>query len=123
MVFAGVPTLQPFLKAGRLRALAIGSRQRFVTLPDVPTFAEAGLPGYEMPNFFGLMAPRGTPKHVIAKVNADTEAVLSRPEIVQQLIADGAMAGGGTPEQFGQFVRERTAALAQLIKAANIRPE
>lgn len=123
MVFAGVPTLQPFLKGGRLRALAIGSKQRFVTLPDVPTFEEAGLPGYEMPNFFGLMAPTGTPAAVIAKINADADAVLKRPEIIQQLVSDGAVAGGGTPAQFGTFIRERTATLATLIKAANIRPE
>jgi tripartite-type tricarboxylate transporter receptor subunit TctC len=123
MVFAGVPTQQAFLRSGRLRALAIGSRQRFVTLPEVPTFEEAGLPGYEMPNFFGFLAPARTPDNVIAKINADTEAVLARPEIVKQLVADGAMPGGGTPGQFAIFIRERTLVLTKLIKAANLRPE
>jgi len=123
MVFAGVPTLQPFLKSGHLRALAIGSKQRFVTLPDVPTFEEAGLPGYEMPNFFGLLAPAGTPRHIIAKINRDTQTALTSREIGQQLIVDGAMPGGGTPAQFAEFIRDRNAKLGQLIKAANIRPE
>ena len=63
MAFAGVPTLQPFIKSGRLRPLAIGSKQRFVTLPEVPTLHEAGLPGYETPNFFDLLAPAGTETH------------------------------------------------------------
>ncbi|HSQ04381.1 MAG TPA: tripartite tricarboxylate transporter substrate binding protein, partial [Burkholderiales bacterium] len=103
MVFAGVPTLQPFLKSRHLRALAIGSKQRFITVPDVPTFEEAGLPGYEMPNFFGLLAPAGTAGYIIAKINRDTQIALTRPEIGQQLIADGANPGGGTPAQFGEF--------------------
>ena len=122
MVFAGAAAVQTFVKAGRLRALAIGSKQRFVLLPDVPTFDEAGLPGYEMPNFFGFGAPAGTPRHVVTKINRDTETLLKQPEIIQQLLNDGLTARGGTPEDFAQFIRERKTQLVRLIKAANIRP-
>jgi tripartite-type tricarboxylate transporter receptor subunit TctC len=76
-----------------------------------------------MPNFFGLLAPAGASKYIVAKVNADAKAVLARADIAQQLIADAPCLGGGTPEQFGTFIRERRATLAQLIKVANIRPE
>ena len=123
MVFAGAAAVQTLVKAGRLRALAIGSKQRFVLLPDVPTFDEAGLPGYEMPNFFGFGAPAGTPRTVVAKINRDTETLLKQPEIIQQLLNDGLTARGGTPEDFVQFIRERKMQLVRLIKAANIRPQ
>jgi len=123
MVFAGAAVIQTFIKAGRLRALAIGSKQRFVLLPDVPTFDESGLPGYEMPNFFGFAAPAGAPKNIIGKINRDTEVLLKQPEIIQQLLGDGLTARGGTPQEFSQYIRERRTQLAQLIKAANLRPQ
>jgi tripartite-type tricarboxylate transporter receptor subunit TctC len=122
MVFAGAAVVQPFIKAGRLRALAIGSRQRFVLLPEVPTFDEAGLPGYEMPNFFGFSAPAATPRGIITKINRDTAALLKQPDIIRQLLGDGLTARGGTPEEFAQYTRERRTQLARLIQAANIRP-
>ena len=121
MVFAGAAAVQTFVKAGRLRALAIGSKQRFVLLPEVPTFEEAGLPGYEMPNFFGFGAPAGIPRAVVTKINRDTETLLKQPEIIQQLLNEGLTARGGTPEDFAQFIRERKMQLVRLIKAANIR--
>jgi tripartite-type tricarboxylate transporter receptor subunit TctC len=123
MVFAGTPTLLPFLKGGRLRALAIGSRQRFILLPEVPTFDESGLPGYEMPNFFGFSAPAGTPRNIVMKINRDTGTLLRQAEIVQQLQGDGLTARGGAPEDYANFIRERRTQLAQLIKAVNIRPQ
>jgi len=123
MVFAGAAVVQPLIKASRLRALAIGSKQRFVLLPEVPTFDESGLPGYEMPNFFGFAAPAGAPRNIVAKINQDTEALLKQPEIIQQLLGDGLSARGGTSEDFAQFIRERRTQLARLIKAANLRPQ
>ncbi len=123
MVFAGVPTLQPMLKAGRLRAVAIGSKQRFASLPDVPTFDESGLPGYDMPSFFGLLAPARTPKALIVKINRDTERILVDQELIQQFAAEGLAPSKGSPEEFARFMRARTTQLAELIKVANIRPE
>lgn len=121
LVFAGVPAQQALLKAGRLRALAIGSKQRFALIPDVPTFSEAGLPGYEMPNYFGLSAPAGTARATVAKIHHDCEALLKQPEFVQQLQGDGLTPQGGAPESFAAYLRERQVQLTQLIKAADIR--
>ena len=121
MVIAGAAALLPFTKAGRLRGIAIGSKQRFSLLPDVPTFDESGLPGYEMPNFFGFAAPAGAPRDVVSKINRDTATELKHPDIIQQMLNDGLAARGGSPEDFVRFIRERKAQLAGLIQAANIR--
>ena len=89
----------------------------------MPTFDESGLPGYEMPNFFGFSAPAGTPRPVVLKINRDTASLLKQPEIIQQLQGDGLVARGGMPEEYGQYMRERRMQLAQLIKTAKLRPQ
>jgi tripartite-type tricarboxylate transporter receptor subunit TctC len=95
----------PMLKAGRVRALGVTSAKRIPTLPDVPTIAESGLPGYEVTNWYGVMAPAGLPKDVLGKLHADLVKVLKQPDVQQRFAAEGGDATPNTPEQFAAFIR------------------
>ena len=96
----------PFIKSGQVRALAVASKQRSPALPEVPTFAEAGLPGYEISVWWGLMAPAGTPQPIIERLNEVVDAALATPEFKQRLAEMGAQVDGGSPAQFGAFLEE-----------------
>ena len=111
------------LKAGRLRALAVGSLQRVPILPDVPTLHESGLPGMESGSWYGLIAPTGTPAVAIRTLHEATVKVLKRPEINARLRADGTLPSGNSPEQFAQEIRAESATFARIIKNAGIRLE
>jgi len=113
----------PHIKAGRLKALAVLGPRRTALLPDVPTVAESGLPGYALTNWFGLLAPAATPKQVLVQLNADVLKVL-RQEDLQKRIADlGADVVGNSAEEFGAAMRAESAQWAEVIKAAGIRVE
>jgi len=120
MIISGVPALQPMIQTGKLRAIAIGSQRRFAAIPEVPTFVEAGLPGYESTNWFGLMAPAKTPRAVIARLNAETDKVLRNPDLKTRFLNLGLDAKGGTPEAFGAFVREEIDKYARVIRTAGV---
>ncbi len=109
------------IKAGRVRALAVGSLQRVPILPDVPTLNESGLPGMETSSWYGLVAPTGTPATVIKMLHAATVKALAAPEIKTRMLADGVIASGNSPEQFGQEMRTESAMWARVIKQAGIR--
>ena len=121
LLFAGPGVLMQHLKAGRVRALAMGSLQRLPILPEVPTLNESGLPGMESGSWHGLMAPAGTPAGVIKFTHAATVKVLSMPETTARLAADGAIVSGNTPEQFGKDIRAETAMWARVVKEARIK--
>lgn len=121
VMFADGPSAVPHLKGGKVRALGVGNPVRSSMLPDVPTIAESGLPGYEAYSWSGVMAPKGTPPDVVKRVNADLVKVLSDPATAQAMIAAGAEPKPGTPEQFGAFVRDEIAKWRDVIKAANIK--
>ena len=123
MVFTGVPALLPHLQSGRLRALAIGSLRRFPAIPDVPTFDELGLRGYESTTWFGLMAPAKTPREIIARLNVEVGRILAGRELGERLVREGLEASAGTPEQFARFIDEEIALYARLIKAGGIKVE
>ncbi len=97
-------TCLPFIAAGKLRALAVASKKRNPALPDVPTFDEVGLNGVYASSWYGLMAPAGTPRPIIDKLNAEANKVLQSPELKRRMAEFGAEIGGGTPEEFGQFI-------------------
>lgn len=97
-------TCLPFVASGRMRALAVASKQRNPALPDVPTFDEAGLPGIYASSWYGLLAPAGTPRPIIDKLNAQANEVLQSPDMKRRMAEFGAEVGGGTPEEFGQFI-------------------
>ena len=110
----------PHLKTGRLRALGVTSAKRVTSLPDVPTIAEAGVPGYEVVGWYGLAAPAGTPQPVVAKIHSDFAAVLHAPDLRDKLAAEGAEAVGSKPEEFGAFIRSEIEKWGKVVKAAKI---
>lgn len=120
LIFAGAPPLLPMFQAGKLRPIAVGSRKRFPLLPDVPTFEEGGLAGFEMSTFAGLMAPAKTTPGVISRINRDINTVLQRKDVADAMLAGGTVPMGGSAEDFTLFLKERGTVLARLLEVANI---
>ena len=118
VMFANMPGTIQHVKSGRLHLLAVTGEKRSTSLPDVPTIAEAGLPGYRSGSWFGVIAPAGTPKNVIAKLNAEIVRALAAPEIAEHLRAEGAEAGTLTAEQFGAFFKADIERWAPLVRAS-----
>ncbi len=113
----------PHVRSGKLRALGVTSSKRVANAPDLPTIAEAGVPGYESLQWYGLLAPAATPKDIIARLNREAVAVLRAPDLAARLAADGTEIIAGTPEEFGAFMRAETEKWAKVVKAAGIKPE
>ena len=113
----------PHAKAGRLRALGVTSARRAGGAPEIPTIAEAGVPGYEAVQWFGILAPAGTPRAVIERVHREAVRVLQNAEVKERLQADGADPVAGTPEEFAAFLRAETVKWAKVVKAVGIQPE
>jgi tripartite-type tricarboxylate transporter receptor subunit TctC len=123
MIFSGVPSLLPQINSGRLRAIAIGSLERFPALPKVPTFDESGLKGYEATTWFGLMAPAKTPREIVARLNTEIDRILKTPDLRARFVNDGLMPMGGSPEAFAKFIRTEIDKYAKVVKAAKIAPQ
>jgi tripartite-type tricarboxylate transporter receptor subunit TctC len=104
-MFATIPSVKPLIAAGSLRALAVSSAKRSRSLPDVPTVAERGFPGFEAGSWFGFFAPKGTPDEAVVTLNKAVNEILAVPEIEAGMVKEGADPVGGTPQQFGQFVQ------------------
>lgn len=121
MIFSGVPALIPHMNSGRLRGIAIGSLERFSAVPDLPTFDESGLKGYEASNWFGLMAPIKISKDIITKVNTDVNKALAMSDVKAKFIAAGINPKGGTPEFFDKFIRAEITKYEQVIKKAGVK--
>ncbi len=118
-----VPGTLPFVKDGKLRALAITSRQRLALVPELPTMEEAGVPGYEMIGWNGIFVPKATPPEIVARLNTELVKVLRSTEVGEQLARLGAVPVGDTPEQFGAFVKAESARWGKIIKDLGIKPE
>lgn len=116
MGYAALPSIQ----AGRVRPLAVTSQKRLTILPDVPTMAESGIKDFESYNWQGIVVPTGTPAPIISRLNQLFNEILKDPDVAQAISSVGSEAVGGTPEQFGDFIRSETAKWAQVIRAANI---
>ena len=110
----------PHLKTGRMRALGVTSVKRVASLPDVPTVAESGLPGYEMIGWYGIVAPVGTPPAIVTKLQTDISAVLLAPDTRERLAAEGGEAVGSKPEEFGAFIKSEIEKFGKVVKAAKI---
>jgi len=117
-MFDNLANAMPQVKAGKLKALAVTTAERSKLAPELPTMAEAGLAGFDISTWFGLFAPAGTPKDVIAKWNAEVAKILNSPEMREKLIAQGAEPSPDTPEQFAAFVKSEIAKYAKIIKAS-----
>jgi len=119
--FGGSINTTPHVKGGRLRALAVAGDRRAQALPDIPTVAEAGYPGYEANSWNGILAPAGTPRAIIEKLNAAMVKVLRTDEVRKFMVGDGAEPAPGTAEQFAAFLRADHAKWAKVIKAAGLK--
>jgi len=116
LMFDNLPSSLALIKAGKLKALAVTSKTRAPALPEVPTMAESGLPGFEASSWFGLLGPAGTPQPAITKVNAEIAKWLATPEAKEKLIAQGANVAGGTPEDFARHIAAETAKWQKVVK-------
>jgi len=123
LMFGTIVAISPHIKAGRLRALAVTGKSRSGLLPEVPTLAEAGLPGYEAGSWYGILAPAGTPGAIVARLNAEINHAMRQPEVRERLAAEGAETIGGTPEEFALHIKAELARTGRLMREAGIRME
>jgi len=123
MLVAGVPAVSQYVAAGRLRALAATSLKRSALLPDVPTVAESGYPGFDAIFWIAIIAPRGTPPAIVQRLNSDANAVMRDPEIEKLFSQQGAAPAGGTPAELGAYIRKDIETWTRVIKEANIKAE
>jgi len=123
MMFTSTLSSLPHVKAGRLRALAITSAKRSLAAPELPTVAESGLGGYESSTWFALLAPAGTPREIVTRLNATIVAIGQTPEIRDRLVAQGAEPLGGTPEQVAAFIRSEIEKWGKAVAISGARAE
>jgi tripartite-type tricarboxylate transporter receptor subunit TctC len=123
LMFDTVAAVNVQVKANRLKPLAVTTLKRSSILPDVPTMQEAGLAGYETSTWGGLLAPAGTPKATVAKLNAEVNKILAMPDVRKTLLDNGIEPGGGSPQQFTDFIGTETVKWAKVAKDAGIQPE
>jgi tripartite-type tricarboxylate transporter receptor subunit TctC len=123
MYFGNILSAAPLAKSGRLRGLGVTGLKRSAVAPEIPTIAEAGLPGYEDYNWYGVLAPKGTPKSIVAKLHADIVEIVKSPELTERLTRDGAEVIANTPDEFARFIREEIERYALVIKASGLRAE
>jgi len=121
LLFATMPTVLPQVQAGRLKALAVTSSSRSPVVPELPTIAEAALPGFSVTNWIGFFAPAGTPRDVVLKLNGEVVRIMQAPDIQKRLTAEGAKFSPWTPDQFTAFVKTEIAKWAKVVKEAGIR--
>ncbi|HVO89533.1 MAG TPA: tripartite tricarboxylate transporter substrate binding protein [Casimicrobiaceae bacterium] len=123
ILFADVGLVAQHVKTGKLKALAVTSRQRSSTLPDVPTMVESGVAGYSAGTWYGVLAPKGTAPEIVARLNTEIDKILASGEVKTQFAAQGVEVGGDKPEQFANLIRDDYTKWAKLIKEAGIKGE
>ena len=123
VMFTTPPTAMPYLKAGRLRPLGVTTTTRIDALPDVPTISEAGVPGYESVQWFGMLVPAGTPRPIIDRLHQELTRALRAPDMKERLNSLGLDGVGSTPEEFAAYIRSETEKWAKVIKAMGIKAE
>jgi tripartite-type tricarboxylate transporter receptor subunit TctC len=123
ITYAAVVSAMQHLKSGKLRPLALASGTRYPTLPDVPTTAEAGLPGFEMDYWYALFGPAGTPPALVQRIQRDTAAILNVPETREYMLTQGSIAVGGTPEALDALVRRDFALWSKVVKTGGVKAE
>ena len=123
LMFNSMPVVLPLVKSGKLKGLAVGSAQRSPAAPDVPTVAEAGVPGFENVTWYGMFAPAKTSSEVITKLNAQVVKILTDPEMAQRMASQGAEPRSTTPEELAQYMRVEFARWKKVISAAGIKPD
>ncbi|MDZ5457418.1 Bug family tripartite tricarboxylate transporter substrate binding protein [Azohydromonas lata] len=119
--FTGAPGVLPHVRSGKLRALAVSSPQRMAVLPNVPTVAESGMPGFDADQWYGIVAPAGTPAAVVARLNAEINQALQTPAVVEQLAAEGAIPTPNSPKAFGDLIAREIPRWAEVVKAGHVK--
>ncbi|HZA49135.1 MAG TPA: tripartite tricarboxylate transporter substrate binding protein [Myxococcaceae bacterium] len=118
LMFDNMPSAWPHVKTGKLRALAVTTAKRSQTAPDLPTIAESGVPGFDATSWFGLLAPAGTPKEIVTKLNKETVRILKTPEVKERLLAQGAEPVGNSPEQFAAHIKAEIEKWRKVVEAS-----
>jgi len=121
MVLGSLIQIIPHIKSGKLKPLGVGGTKRSPILPDIPTIAEAGVPGYEAYNSWGILAPAGTPQPIVERLNKEISIILAQDEIKKMFEKQGAEAESMRPAEFGEFIKEQTAKWAKVVKAAGVK--
>lgn len=121
MMFSPIPIAMPHVKSGKLKVLGVTTAKRSKVLPDLPTISESGLSGYEVTQWYAMQAPAGTPKEVLAKLNGEVRKILSMPDIVERLSAQGAEPAPTTPEVLEAYIKTEIAKWAKVVKASGAR--
>jgi tripartite-type tricarboxylate transporter receptor subunit TctC len=123
VMWDNLPPSMGFIKSGRLRALAVTTATRYPGLPDIPTVAESGVPGYEAVAAFGVVTPAGTPRDVVTRLNLEINRAIKLPDVQERFAQQGAVPASGTPEEYGIFIRAEIAKWAKVVKASGARIE
>ena len=123
LVVIGIPAAAPHIKAGKLRALAVITPQRVAALPEVPTAAEAGLPKFEVTTWYGVLAPAGTPRPIINRLNAELVKIMHSPELKERLAASGTEPRTSTPEEFAAYIKEEIVKWGDVVRKANLKAD
>ena len=123
MVFLDLPVILPQIQAGKLKPIALGARQRAPTAPDVPTTAEVGMPDLLIENWYGMIAPAGTPEKIVAEINRVANEAMNDPQVKQKLADQGLTVAGDTPQQFRDFIDSETNKWAKVMKDAGVKIE
>lgn len=121
--FTGGPAVMPHVKSGRLRVLAVSSSRRMAAFPDAPTVAESGYPGFEADQWYGVVAPAGTPPELVNRLNLAINRILTLPEVAQQLATEGAEPVQATPQGFADLIAREIPRWREVIRAGNVKPE
>jgi tripartite-type tricarboxylate transporter receptor subunit TctC len=123
LMFGALPSTLPGVKAGKLKILAISSAQRSAALPDVPTVAEAGVPGYALTSWYGALAPAGTSAAIVTQLNTEMVTALNLPDVKARLTAEGAEPVGNTAAQFQAYIRVEIEKYAKIVAALGIKAD
>jgi tripartite-type tricarboxylate transporter receptor subunit TctC len=123
IMFDNLPNVIGHVKGGRMKALAVSGGKRSALAPEVPTVAEAGVPGFEVTVWFGILAPAGTPRDIIQRLNVESSKIINSPEVTDRFVKQGVEPRTGTPEQFGDMVKSEVVRWAKVIKDAGIKVE
>ena len=118
--FSGMPPAMPHVRSAKLRALAVSTAKRSPAAPDIPTVAEAGIPGFDVPTWFGVLVPAATPKEIVTRLNGAIAQALTAPDVREQMAREGAETSPTSPEAFGAFIRAETVKFGKIIKDSGV---